>query len=141
MITRHLYTLGSRKTILTIRNESNIVTISYYEHIMDAVIFNGPYNIGVEHRPIPTIRDPNDAIVKVEVAGICGSELHMYRGHQSTATGHIMVWPELELLVSRALKTIRLQQQRAMNSWVLCRRLALRSTRIELATESCRSSR
>jgi threonine dehydrogenase-like Zn-dependent dehydrogenase len=84
--------------MLTVRNKSNIVTISYYGHIMEAVVFNGPYNIGVEHKPIPTIRDPNDAIVKVEVAGICGSELHMYRGHQSTATGHIMVWSELELL-------------------------------------------
>ncbi|OQV08807.1 hypothetical protein CLAIMM_13025 [Cladophialophora immunda] len=57
---------------------------------MDAVIFNGPWKIDVEKRPRPTLKDPTDAIVKVATAGICGSELHMYRGHQKTATGHIM---------------------------------------------------
>ncbi|KIW37492.1 uncharacterized protein PV06_10531 [Exophiala oligosperma] len=57
---------------------------------MNAVIFNGPRKIDVEKRPKPTLRDPTDAIVKVTSAGICGSELHMYRGHQKTATGHIM---------------------------------------------------
>ncbi|KIX04245.1 uncharacterized protein Z518_07799 [Rhinocladiella mackenziei CBS 650.93] len=57
---------------------------------MDAVIFNGPWKIDVEKRPKPTLSDPTDAIVKVTFAGICGSELHMYRGHQKTATGHIM---------------------------------------------------
>lgn len=58
---------------------------------MEAVIFNGPFNIAVERRPKPTLLEPTDAIVKVTTAGICGSELHMYRGHQKTATGHIMV--------------------------------------------------
>ncbi|KAI1610531.1 chaperonin 10-like protein [Exophiala viscosa] len=57
---------------------------------MDAVIFNGPFKIDVEKRPKPTLLEPTDAIVKVTVAGVCGSELHMYRGHQKTATGHIM---------------------------------------------------
>ncbi|KAH7127996.1 chaperonin 10-like protein [Dactylonectria estremocensis] len=57
---------------------------------MRAVIFRGPFDIGLETRPKPTIIDQNDAIIRVKVAGICGSELHMYRGHQKTATGHIM---------------------------------------------------
>ncbi|KAF2103326.1 GroES-like protein [Rhizodiscina lignyota] len=57
---------------------------------MDAVIFRGPYDIAVEKRPKPSIQSPTDAIVRVIVAGICGSELHMYRGHQKTDTGHIM---------------------------------------------------
>ncbi|KAH0833681.1 hypothetical protein FOPE_03506 [Fonsecaea pedrosoi] len=59
-------------------------------HDMDAVIFNGPWTIDVEKRPIPTVTEPTDAIVKVTSAGICGSELHMYRGHQKTPVGHIM---------------------------------------------------
>ncbi|KEF56200.1 uncharacterized protein A1O9_07781 [Exophiala aquamarina CBS 119918] len=57
---------------------------------MNAVIFNGPRKIDIEKRPKPALIDPADAIVKVTSAGICGSELHMYRGHQKTATGHIM---------------------------------------------------
>lgn len=59
---------------------------------MEAVIFKGPWDIAVERRPKPTLLDSKDAIVKVTTAGVCGSELHMYRGHQKTATGHIMVW-------------------------------------------------
>ena len=58
---------------------------------MKAVVFRGPRNIAVEFRPIPVIQEPTDAIVKVTLAGICGSELHMYRGHQKTDPGHIMV--------------------------------------------------
>lgn len=58
---------------------------------MRAVIFNGPWKIDVEDRPKPKLLEPTDAIVKVSLAGLCGSELHMYRGHQATKSGHIMV--------------------------------------------------
>lgn len=58
---------------------------------MRAVVFNGPWQIDVEERPKPVILNSTDAIVKVSLAGVCGSELHMYRGHQKTDTGHIMV--------------------------------------------------
>ena len=57
---------------------------------MDAVVFSGPWKIETLRRPKPVILDQADAIVKVNMAGICGSELHMYRGHQETGTGHIM---------------------------------------------------
>ena len=39
---------------------------------MKAVIFRGPYDIGVERRAKPQIKDASDAIVKVKLAGICG---------------------------------------------------------------------
>ncbi|KAL7918467.1 GroES-like protein [Trichoderma austrokoningii] len=57
---------------------------------MKAVVFRGPFDVGVETRPKPQIRDAADAIIRVKLAGICGSELHMYRGVQKTAAGHIM---------------------------------------------------
>lgn len=57
---------------------------------MNAVVIHGPRDIRVEKRPIPSIQEPRDAIVKVQVAGICGSELHPYRGHQIMSFGHIM---------------------------------------------------
>ncbi|KAM5531558.1 hypothetical protein V8D89_014778 [Ganoderma adspersum] len=40
------------------------------------------YDIRVEDVPIPSIIDPDDAIVKVKLAGLCGSDLHIYRGHE-----------------------------------------------------------
>lgn len=57
---------------------------------MNAVVIHGPRDIRIEKRPIPSIQEPRDAIVKVQVAGICGSELHPYRGHQTMSFGHIM---------------------------------------------------
>lgn len=58
---------------------------------MNAVVIHGPGDIRVERKPKPSIQEPHDAIVKVALAGICGSELHAYRGHQKTSFGHIMV--------------------------------------------------
>ncbi|POR32510.1 Zinc-dependent alcohol dehydrogenase [Tolypocladium paradoxum] len=57
---------------------------------MKAVIIHGPHDIRVEKRPRPSIQEAYDAVVRVIVAGICGSELHPYRGHQKTTFGHIM---------------------------------------------------
>lgn len=58
---------------------------------MDAVIFKAPFQMATEKRPIPKIIDPTDAIIKVTVAGICGSDLHFYRGHQKMEPGCICV--------------------------------------------------
>ncbi|ODQ55691.1 alcohol dehydrogenase [Saitoella complicata NRRL Y-17804] len=57
---------------------------------MKAVIFKGVGKVAVEDRPIPTIQDPKDIIVKVSMTALCGSELHVYRGHQKSATDFIM---------------------------------------------------
>lgn len=39
---------------------------------MKAVVFRGPFDVGVETRPKPAIRDSTDAIIRVKLAGICG---------------------------------------------------------------------
>ncbi|KAK1640273.1 alcohol dehydrogenase GroES-like domain-containing protein [Colletotrichum phormii] len=57
---------------------------------MRAVVFNGPQSVSVEQRPIPTIQDDGDVIVKVQATALCGSELHVFRGHQPSETGFIM---------------------------------------------------
>ena len=56
---------------------------------MRAVVFNGVANVTVEDRPVPQIQDARDAIVRVSVAALCGSDLHWYRGHQQIPTGFI----------------------------------------------------
>lgn len=35
---------------------------------------------------MPTIQSPTDAIVRVTAAGICGTDLHTYRGHYGSQT-------------------------------------------------------
>ncbi|RDB17970.1 putative zinc-type alcohol dehydrogenase-like protein YbdR [Hypsizygus marmoreus] len=49
---------------------------------MQAVRWHPPsYDIRVETIPTPEIKHPDDAIVKVKLAALCGSDLHIYRGH------------------------------------------------------------
>ena len=61
---------------------------------MRAAIFNGPRDITVGDRPDPTITEPTDAIVRVTLACVCGSDLWYYRGlspHDHGAIGHEFV--------------------------------------------------
>ncbi|EEY20079.1 S-(hydroxymethyl)glutathione dehydrogenase [Verticillium alfalfae VaMs.102] len=57
---------------------------------MKCVVFDGPKQISVQNRPVPTVRDAKDVIVKVRYTALCGSELHVFRGHQPSAPGFIM---------------------------------------------------
>jgi threonine dehydrogenase-like Zn-dependent dehydrogenase len=74
---------------------------------MKAIVFKGPLKVEIEDRPVPTIQDPQDIILKVEYSALCGrsfflftmkksiaanwrSELHVFRGHQPSPTGFIM---------------------------------------------------
>jgi alcohol dehydrogenase len=47
---------------------------------MKAAIFKGKGSIVVEDRPRPAITEPTDAIVRVVLACVCGSDLWFYRG-------------------------------------------------------------
>jgi threonine dehydrogenase-like Zn-dependent dehydrogenase len=47
---------------------------------MRAMVYRGAYKVRVEEKDIPRIEHPNDAIVRVERAAICGSDLHLYHG-------------------------------------------------------------
>src|SRR6195952_3872488 len=56
---------------------------------MKAMVYRGPYRVRVEEKAIPKIEHPNDAIVRVTRAAICGSDLHLYHGMMpDTRIGH-----------------------------------------------------
>ncbi|CEJ62251.1 Putative Threonine dehydrogenase [Penicillium brasilianum] len=57
---------------------------------MQAVVFKGPLQVALEQRPRPQIKESTDAILKVRYTALCGSELHVFRGHQPSGTGFIM---------------------------------------------------
>ncbi|MER2137577.1 MAG: alcohol dehydrogenase catalytic domain-containing protein, partial [Arthrobacter sp.] len=47
---------------------------------MEAMVYRGPYKVRVEEKDMPRIEHPNDAIIRVTLAAICGSDLHLYHG-------------------------------------------------------------
>ena len=69
---------------------------------MRAVIYTSPGEVALAEVPLPVIVDSTDAIVKVTLAGICGTDLHVVRGDFSgiepgTVVGHEFVGEVVEL--------------------------------------------
>src|SRR5438552_4317353 len=56
---------------------------------MRAAIFTGPRSITAGDRRDPSIVEPTDAIVRVVIACVCGSDLWYYRGESPFEPGPI----------------------------------------------------
>jgi threonine dehydrogenase-like Zn-dependent dehydrogenase len=56
---------------------------------MRAAIFNEPRSITIGERPDPVMAEPTDAVVRVALACVCGSDLWYYRGDSPFAPGPI----------------------------------------------------
>jgi 2-desacetyl-2-hydroxyethyl bacteriochlorophyllide A dehydrogenase len=54
---------------------------------MRAVTFQAPGVVSIEERPEPELLDPEDAIVKIEATGVCGSDLHIFHGRVQVEAG------------------------------------------------------
>jgi 2-desacetyl-2-hydroxyethyl bacteriochlorophyllide A dehydrogenase len=54
---------------------------------MRAVTIQGPQLVRVDERPEPELQARDDAIVRVEASGICGSDLHIYHGRVKIEPG------------------------------------------------------
>jgi alcohol dehydrogenase len=72
---------------------------------MKTAIFNGKGNISVEERPKPSVNEPTDAIVRVVLACVCGSDLWFYRG--ISEVGHGSVGHEFIGVVDEIGKDVR----------------------------------
>jgi len=51
---------------------------------MKALVYQGPGKKALEHKPLPVIAAPTDAIVKITKTTICGTDLHILKGHVAT---------------------------------------------------------
>ncbi len=51
---------------------------------MKALVYLGPNKKALEDRPIPTINMPTDAVVRVEKATVCGTDIHIIKGDVSS---------------------------------------------------------
>ncbi len=68
---------------------------------MRAILFQAPHDVRLGDAPEPRLEHPHDAIVRVEVAGLCGSDLHVWHGRETgldpgTVMGHEFAGTVLE---------------------------------------------
>lgn len=54
---------------------------------MRAAVYHGPGSITIDEVPDSRIEDPTDAVVAIEAAGVCGSDLWTYRGQSTVQPG------------------------------------------------------
>ena len=54
---------------------------------MRAITFQAPGEVRVEEKPDPQLAAADDALVRVEASGICGSDLHIYHGRVPVEAG------------------------------------------------------
>jgi alcohol dehydrogenase len=58
---------------------------------MKALVYQGPGKKGLERRPLPEIKAPTDAIVRITRTTICGTDLHILKGDVPTcAPGRVL---------------------------------------------------
>src|SRR6478752_5849889 len=62
---------------------------SYKEDKVKAAIFKGKGSIVVEERPKPSVNESTDAVVRVVLACVCGSDLWFYRGISELGHGGV----------------------------------------------------
>ncbi len=53
---------------------------------MKALVYHGPGQIAWEERPMPTLQDPGDVLVRVSKTTICGTDLAILKGGVPTVT-------------------------------------------------------
>jgi NADPH:quinone reductase-like Zn-dependent oxidoreductase len=52
---------------------------------IQGVVYKGqPYNVDIAKLPMPSMIADTDAIVQIKIAGICGTDMHMYHGFRGT---------------------------------------------------------
>ena len=51
---------------------------------MRGAVLYGPRDLRFEERPAPSIINPTDAIIRIAITSVCGSDLWPYRGVNPT---------------------------------------------------------
>ncbi len=54
---------------------------------MNAVVYQGEYDVAIEEVDEPEIQHPNDVVIDITTSAICGSDLHMYEGRTAAEPG------------------------------------------------------
>ena len=90
--------------------------------IMKAIVVNGPGDMQLVERPMPEIKEPNQVLVKVHAAGICGSDVGIYHGTNAAATYPRIIGHENVGIVEEIVAATRMQSI----LWCLATRVPVR---------------
>jgi alcohol dehydrogenase len=90
---------------------------------MRAVVYAGPGAVHVEQVPDPTIQAPGDALVRVRLSAICGTDLHVIAGHvpgveHKAVIGHEFVGDVIQ--VGAAVQRIKVGDQVLASDFTAC---------------------
>ena len=90
---------------------------------MKALCYEGVGKVAVENVPDPQILSPHDAIVRVRMSSVCGSDLHLLNGYvptmkQGDIIGHEFVGDVVE--VASDVKKIRPEMRVVVSSIIGC---------------------
>jgi len=91
---------------------------------MKAALLTAPFTLDIREMDKPEPR-PNEVLIKVRATGICGSDLHAYRGTHSFRTPPVVLGHELAGEVEQAgaeVKTIGVGDAVTVEPWVHCGR-------------------
>ncbi|KAK4053941.1 hypothetical protein OIO90_003778 [Microbotryomycetes sp. JL221] len=75
---------------------------------MKALVLKAPYKVAYADVPMPKIVEDGDVIVKVLYTGLCGSDLHWYRGHQSWSGADVILGHEFIGVVAEVGPSVKL---------------------------------
>lgn len=90
---------------------------------MLALIYKGDKTINLEQIPMPTIQNPKDAVVKVELSSICSSDLHIKNGAVTRAKSDIVLGHEFvgEIVdVGNSIKNLKIGDRVVANCITFC---------------------
>lgn len=89
---------------------------------MKAVVYAGPSRVTVEDVPEPRLEEPDDALVRVSLSAICGTDLHLVGGHADiepgTVLGHEFVGEVVA--VGAAVRDVRLGERVLGSDFTAC---------------------
>jgi threonine dehydrogenase-like Zn-dependent dehydrogenase len=85
---------------------------------MQAVVFHAPRDVRVEEVPLPQIEEPEDVVLRVDRAAICGTDLHPYVGRLEMEEGFVLGHEYLGTIVEKGGGVTQFEEgERAVGSF------------------------
>jgi len=87
---------------------------------MKALVYTAPNQMALQERPLPELY-AGEVVLRIEAAGICGSDMHAYHGHDPRRKPGLVLGHELAAIVAEsATDAIKVGQRVTVNPLITC---------------------